>query len=56
MFMAYQRTKYKSSEYISLQHYKWDVAILINQFDWPVSLARPYTKVIIKLKVLDTLW
>ena len=34
---------------------EWDVVILINQSDWPVSPARPYTKVIIKLKVLDTL-
>ena len=29
----------------------WDVAIPINWSDWPVSLARRYTKVIIKLKV-----
>ena len=34
---------------------EWDVAISINQSDWPVSPAKPYVKVIIKLEVLDTL-
>ena len=33
---------------------EWDVAISINWSDQPVSPARSYTKVIIKLEVLDT--
>ena len=33
----------------------WDVTILITWFNWPVLPAGPYVKVIIKLKMLDTL-
>ena len=37
------------------QIHSWDIEILINQSDWLASPAGSYAKVIIQLKVLDTL-
>ena len=45
---------YTDNEWSGSQE-EWDVVILIKQSKWLVLPARPYSKVIMKLKVLDTL-